>query len=98
MSLFDWSVAVSMFFRLFGDESFENESLQTEHYPPIRVRQMMANTTAFTFIGERWDKDIIHRGGGMAMAGGQSEIEIAFPSMTGAPISVTGLGQSWDGS
>jgi hypothetical protein len=55
-SLFDWSIAVSMFFRLFGDESFEQESVLTEGYPPFRVRQMMAISTATTYILEKWDK------------------------------------------
>lgn len=90
---FTWAVAVSMFFRLFGDGRFEGESLMDMVYPPFRIRQQMALGTATTYIMERWDNGLTESCS-QAMVNGMMEVERAFPLMTNTPYSVQGIRES----
>jgi hypothetical protein len=89
-TLFNWAFAVSIFFRVFGDESFAGVKLAEIPYPPIRVRQMVALSTAMTYVQERWDRGLEDTCG-ESLSDAVAQAEEAFSVITGKPRETDGL-------
>lgn len=96
-SLFDWAIAAWSFFRLFGDDMYPGMDLAAGHYPPFRVRQLIAIATAVSFILEKWDHTLA-KPCSQRMADASVEVERAFSTVTGEPVSIAGVKQAWGGS
>ena len=45
--IFDWAFPMNSLFRLFGDKRFNPADLETNAYPPLPLRRMMATSTAY---------------------------------------------------
>jgi hypothetical protein len=53
IAFFAWSFAVHSLFRLFGDERFLGTDLSNAMYPPVRLRQFLAASTADEYVTQK---------------------------------------------
>jgi hypothetical protein len=93
-ALFDWSFAICTLKRLFGAKPFAGGDQTKEDHPPFRVRQMMALTTAASFIIEKWDASL-DESAAVRMLQAMTDVEQAFSIVTGEPCAVQGLTDAW---
>jgi hypothetical protein len=81
--LFDWSVAMNTFFRLFGDIRVKESTTTASLYPPPPLRRFMATSIALQFVTLLWkpaeESDVTRN----ALQRGALYPEIAFQIMTG---------------
>jgi hypothetical protein len=97
LTTYNWSFAVSLFFRLFGDQPYKDKQLLDSTYPPDRVRQMIVQTVSSTYIGLRWDDSLVDRCA-KAETDAMLDLENIFPVITDTPREIQGFKESWDGS
>jgi len=96
-TVYNWSFAVSLFFRLFGDQPFKGTDLLDFTYPPDRVRQMIVQSVAITYIMDKWDNSLVDSCV-KAKVDAATELENIFPLITDTPREIQGYKESWDGS
>lgn len=88
-SLFNWCLATQSFFRMFGDLPFSRDSIADGLYPPVRMRNIMAQASAEEFVRhENTDLlELFQEQSARAFA----IAEQAVPAVSGAKSSVEGL-------
>ena len=81
---YDWSFAVNVLFRLFGDKRFAGSDLDDRTYPPLPLRRRMAMDYASQLLLEHWgveNKDKISD----AIDGSVKATEFSFLAIGAAP-------------
>jgi Peptidase family M48 len=89
----DWSVSLSILFRLFGDARFVGSKLGSASYPPLPIRHRYAKICASWGIANHWDADL-STVGSAAIENGHYEAEKAFATILGQPMSMEGYKQA----
>ena len=92
---FDWAFAVNTLFRLFGDELFSHQDLESSSYPPLPLRRRMAMDFAFQTLLENWGKE--HEETiNTALTSSVGATELCFNSIGAAPTAGGFSGTSTD--
>ena len=89
--LFDWSISMNTFFRIFGDIRVKESSTTTDLYPSPPLRRFMATSFALQFVMLQWkpaDEPNVTRN---ALMRGALYPEIAFQIMTGQEYGAGGF-------
>jgi hypothetical protein len=83
--LFDWSVAVNTFFRLFGDLRATHRHVEQGYYPPIPIRRYMAVRLAHAAVVDIWKAPIATEESKRLLMAGAEYPEAMFQILTGQP-------------
>ncbi|QDU05511.1 hypothetical protein V6x_52490 [Gimesia chilikensis] len=96
-AVFHFAFGICPFFRMFGDDSVPAADADIESYPPWRVRQMIAISTATYFISRRWNHDLAVLCQ-QNMIEAMFQVEYAYCRVTGEKMATKGLTEAWDGT
>jgi hypothetical protein len=83
--LFDWSVAMNTFFRLFGDLRATQTNVQLGYYPPMPLRRFMAVKMAAGAVITAWKAPIAATDAIRLLRDGAVYPETMFQILTGQP-------------
>lgn len=86
----DWATSLHILFRLFGDIRFTKEDLAVSPYPPFALRRIMAELVALSGIGRIWNDGLVETAS-HAFHQARIDVEHAFATITGQPITAEGL-------
>ena len=87
--LFDWTLAVNILFRLFGDIRFSPKQLLHEFYPPLPLRRMMVSGATLA-CASSWDA-ITEDDSAFAVRTAVKYCEYAFATILGENPSMEGV-------
>jgi len=83
--LFDWSVAMNTFFRLFGDLRATRWNVELGYYPPNPLRRFMAVKLAHAAVVTLWKAPIAAKESIRVLKDGAVYPEMMFQILTGQP-------------
>ena len=83
--LFDWSVAMNTFFRLFGDLRATRWNVELGYYPPNPLRRFMAVKLAHAAVVTAWKAPIEPKHSIKVLSDGAVYPEMMFQILTGQP-------------
>jgi hypothetical protein len=83
--LYDWSVAINIFFRLFGDLRATQSIVEFGYYPPTPLRRYMAVVLAHFVVETAWNAPIDAKASIRLLRGAADYTEAMFQILTGQP-------------
>jgi hypothetical protein len=89
----DWTVSLSILFRLFGDVRFSGAELREASYPPLPIRRLYAEMVGKWMIETEWDA-ALKKTATNAMNQGRNKAEEAFATILGESVSMHGFVQA----
>jgi hypothetical protein len=83
--LYDWSVAINVFFRLFGDLRATGSLVELGYYPPTPLRRFMAVKLAHAAVMTAWKAPIEAKDAIRLLRDAAAYTEMMFQILTGQP-------------
>jgi hypothetical protein len=90
----DWSIALNILFRLFGDIRFTHVDISNSNHPPVPLRRSMCEVAAFWAVCNQWDPALKHAAK-EALVSGREEAEQAFSIILGQKTSTDSLREAF---